>query len=183
MAEYLTNTTDLTAVANAIRAKGGTTTPLVYPNGFVDAISNIKAGGVDHKVNTVTPDIYNIDVDAPTFYLDTSKVVLGKHFVLMATIGGSAFDYQNILDGSPIDEVLEYDQPGLMVLSSPFTDDYPDMYDFIVQIGASASMDLAAVYDPIAKRITVPNFFELIPGLYVPYKIDQVTTSQIVTWN
>ena len=38
MAEYLTNTTDLTAVANAIREKGGTTAPLVYPDGFVTAI-------------------------------------------------------------------------------------------------------------------------------------------------
>ena len=38
MAEYLTNTTDLTAVANAIREKGGTSALLAYPNGFVTAI-------------------------------------------------------------------------------------------------------------------------------------------------
>ena len=43
MAEYLTNTTDLTAVANAIRAKGGTSAPLVYPSGFVSAIQAIDA--------------------------------------------------------------------------------------------------------------------------------------------
>lgn len=43
MAEYLTNTTDLTAVANAIRAKGGTSAPLVYPSGFVSAIQAISA--------------------------------------------------------------------------------------------------------------------------------------------
>lgn len=40
MAEYLTNTTDLTKVANAIRSKGGTTDQLVYPDGFVTAINN-----------------------------------------------------------------------------------------------------------------------------------------------
>jgi hypothetical protein len=45
MAEYLTNTTDLTAVADAIRAKGGTSDPLVYPDGFVTAIGNIQTGG------------------------------------------------------------------------------------------------------------------------------------------
>ena len=45
MAEYLTNTTDLTAVADAIRAKGGTSDPLVYPGGFVTAIGNIQTGG------------------------------------------------------------------------------------------------------------------------------------------
>ena len=44
MAEYLTNTTDLTKVASAIREKGGTSAPLVYPDGFVTAIQAIQAG-------------------------------------------------------------------------------------------------------------------------------------------
>ena len=43
--EYLTNTTDLTKVASAIREKGGTSDPLVYPDGFVTAIGNIQTGG------------------------------------------------------------------------------------------------------------------------------------------
>ena len=41
---YITNDTDLTAVANAIRTKGGTSSPLTFPAGFVDAIDNISAG-------------------------------------------------------------------------------------------------------------------------------------------
>lgn len=45
MAEYLTNTTDLTKVASAIREKGGTSDPLIYPNGFVTAIENLQTGG------------------------------------------------------------------------------------------------------------------------------------------
>lgn len=45
MAEYLTNTADLTAVADAIRAKGGTSAQLVYPSGFVSAIQAIQTGG------------------------------------------------------------------------------------------------------------------------------------------
>jgi hypothetical protein len=47
MAEYLTNTADLTAVADAIRAKGGTAAQLVYPAGFVSAIQAIQAGAVE----------------------------------------------------------------------------------------------------------------------------------------
>ena len=47
MAEYLTNTADLTAVANAIRAKGGTAAQLVYPSGFVSAIQAIETGAVE----------------------------------------------------------------------------------------------------------------------------------------
>ena len=45
MAELLTNTTELTKVASAIREKGGTSDPLVYPDGFVAAIGNIQTGG------------------------------------------------------------------------------------------------------------------------------------------
>ena len=44
MAEYLTNTTDLTKVASAIREKGGTSDSLVYPDGFVSAIQDIQTG-------------------------------------------------------------------------------------------------------------------------------------------
>ena len=44
MAEYLTNTTDLEKVASAIREKGGTSEPLVYPDGFVLAIQAIQTG-------------------------------------------------------------------------------------------------------------------------------------------
>lgn len=44
MAEYLTNTTDLTKVASAIREKGGTSDSLVYPDGFVAAIQDIQTG-------------------------------------------------------------------------------------------------------------------------------------------
>ena len=44
MAEYLTNTNDLTSVANAIRTKGGTTELLAYPDEFVIAIQAIQTG-------------------------------------------------------------------------------------------------------------------------------------------
>lgn len=55
MAEYLTNTTDLTAVADAIRAKGGTSAPLAYPSGFVSAIQSIPSGSAkEEQEKTVT---------------------------------------------------------------------------------------------------------------------------------
>lgn len=41
--DYLTNDTDIKKVADAIRAKGGTSDPLAYPNGFVSAIQAIKS--------------------------------------------------------------------------------------------------------------------------------------------
>lgn len=45
MAEYLTTDTELTSIADAIRTKGGTSAPLVYPTGFVSAIEAIPSGG------------------------------------------------------------------------------------------------------------------------------------------
>lgn len=41
MADYKATDTDLTAVANAIRAKGGTSAQLEFPDGFVSAIEGI----------------------------------------------------------------------------------------------------------------------------------------------
>ena len=54
MAEYLTNTADLTAVANAIRAKGGTAAQLVYPSGFVSAIQAIQTGVTPQLIVTTS---------------------------------------------------------------------------------------------------------------------------------
>ena len=41
---YTTYSDSLTKVANAIRAKGGTSAALTYPDGFVTAIENIPTG-------------------------------------------------------------------------------------------------------------------------------------------
>ena len=54
MAEYLTNTTDLTLVADAIRTKGGTTELLIYPDEFVTAIQAIQTGTELQIIVTVT---------------------------------------------------------------------------------------------------------------------------------
>jgi len=41
---YIAQTSELTAVADAIRAKGGTSEPLVFPDGFVTAIQSVESG-------------------------------------------------------------------------------------------------------------------------------------------
>lgn len=45
MANYLTTDTELTSVANAIRAKSGGSSPLEFPDGFVSEIGAIPSGG------------------------------------------------------------------------------------------------------------------------------------------
>ena len=44
MAEYLAKSEDLSAVADAIRAKGGTDAQLTFPDGMVEAINAIETG-------------------------------------------------------------------------------------------------------------------------------------------
>lgn len=45
MADYIATTEELTAVADAIRAKGGTSEQLMFPDGFVSAIGSLETGG------------------------------------------------------------------------------------------------------------------------------------------
>ena len=76
MAEYLTNTTDLTKVASAIRAKGGTSAPLVYPDGFVTAIQAIQTGGgggSDELVNSL------IDRTISGAYVNNTVTSIGRY--------------------------------------------------------------------------------------------------------
>lgn len=65
MAELLTNDTDLTSVANAIRTKGGTSGNLTFPSGFVSAIGAIAA-----DCNAAAADIRA----GKTAYVGNSKV-------------------------------------------------------------------------------------------------------------
>ena len=50
MAEYLAKSEDLTAVADAIRAKGGTNAQLTFPAGFTAAIQAIESSSGNHGI-------------------------------------------------------------------------------------------------------------------------------------
>lgn len=54
MAEYITNTEELTSVANAIRTACATSDPLVYPQGFISALSGKTV--VDLSSDTVNAE-------------------------------------------------------------------------------------------------------------------------------
>ena len=45
MSQFIVENTELISIADAIRAKGGTSAGLTFPAGFVSAIENIPAGG------------------------------------------------------------------------------------------------------------------------------------------
>lgn len=93
--EYLTNTSELTAVADAIREKGGTSAPLTYPFGFVSAIQDIQTGGGDVKAlveGTLSGTYENSTVTSlGTFALCECRSLVGINFTACSRIGYGAF--------------------------------------------------------------------------------------------
>ena len=69
---------DLTDVADAIRAKTGGTAPLAFPNEFISEIGSISGGGVQYVEGTFT---LNSDGQMPTIThnLNTEKIAVIIH--------------------------------------------------------------------------------------------------------
>ena len=65
--EYLVNSDDLTAVANAIRIKGETSEALVFPDGFINAVQAIQAGG-GTMPSVSSKDVNFYDYDGTLLY-------------------------------------------------------------------------------------------------------------------
>ncbi len=68
MANYIASDTDLTAVANAIRTKGGTSAALAFPSGFVSAVQAIPSGGT-----TITDGVVVKTRDANGYMTEVDK--------------------------------------------------------------------------------------------------------------
>lgn len=62
---YIATDLELTGIADAIRNKGGTSAPLVYPTGFISAINAIQTGGDEPLVEK---DVNFIDYDGTLLY-------------------------------------------------------------------------------------------------------------------
>lgn len=71
MAEYLVQGESLTAVADAIREKGGTTAPLSFPAGMAEAVRGIQSGGGDLS----SVDVYIADFISNADLIVTAGVV------------------------------------------------------------------------------------------------------------
>lgn len=76
MSNYVVSDTSLGAVADAIREKGGTTAALEYPEGFVQAISDIETGGGGGRVSVPSKDVDFIDYDGNIVYSYTAEEFL-----------------------------------------------------------------------------------------------------------
>ena len=71
--EYLAKSEDLTAVADAIRSKGGTNAPLTFPSGFVGAVQAISGAG---QVVEIVPAQNTTQISVP-IEVTGDKIALG----------------------------------------------------------------------------------------------------------
>lgn len=76
MAYRKVDDTSLSSVADAIRSKGGTSDTLIFPDGFVTAISAIQAGGGVSEPATISGiNLHNKETDIPNTYLSSAAVI------------------------------------------------------------------------------------------------------------
>lgn len=108
--EYLTNDTDLKAVADAIRTKAGSTAALSFPDGFVSAVNGIETGGgFGHKV-TFPATATNWDkVDTAGLFQVVDGATVHTDMIPYSNVAGKTFDNVILLAvGSSIPDSVYY---------------------------------------------------------------------------
>lgn len=178
MAEYLTNTTDLTKVASAIREKGGTSDKLVYPDGFVTAIGNIQTGGggVDMRLNTITPDRYQ-SISNYECVLDLSGLITGKYFICELFFSGERMDGEGLANyGITISCVNSNpgNEDNMVVYAGPAKSGYQLT---TLKSGSDHTYDLSTCIEDMKLD---PENSSLSSAAN---SIDAIYTSYVVSWN
>lgn len=113
MTDYLTNDTDLTSVADAIREKGGTSEPLEWPTGYVDAIEAIETGGGGGGGYVVSID----ESVAQTYWFSIDTIVCSEGDTVTVKYRGK----QRIMEPMSMIVVSDIDGNTLTVLKSSGT--------------------------------------------------------------
>ena len=184
MAEYLTNTTDLTKVAAAIREKGGTSDPLVYPDGFVTAINNIQtssgSGGATVKVTNLKEDGYTDQAFFGywEFGSDPSNKNLMKSIVINK---GESVILNNVLVISTAnqDTTFPTSYTGLMDLAGGYMLPYTDSAEYTANPTCLTGDTLITLADKTTKRIDQMQVGDKILS-YDPHSMK--ITEDIVTY-
>ena len=105
---------DLTAVADAIRTKGGTSEALSFPDGFVSAVEGIQAGGGGYTIADIIEDrITKVDYDGTSigaykFYND--KGITEVSLPNVTYLGERAFQGCSALKKVSIPELSKVNQ-------------------------------------------------------------------------
>lgn len=123
--EYLVDGADMTAVADAIREKGGTTALLSFPAGMAKAVRGIPSGGTDISLGITaatvgqTIKVKAVDPDGKPTAWEAVDVAGGKTEVIALSedVNAVTFDLKGcdsfalVLDVPPVDIQMNYVLP------------------------------------------------------------------------
>ena len=98
MAEYLAKSEDLTAVADAIRAKGGTDAQLIFPDGMVEAINAIEIGGPTDVIDSVVSVAFSAT--------NAADVLNGFNGIIPEDAKVAIFHFQGGMSNAPNNQCL-----------------------------------------------------------------------------
>lgn len=119
MAEYLVQGESITAVADAIREKGGTTAPLSFPAGMAKAVRGIPSGGTDISLGLTaatvgqTVKVKAVDADGKPTAWEAVDVAGGGiseaswrewDNVIVPEGGLNAFDFTTLASGEKLSD-------------------------------------------------------------------------------
>lgn len=162
--EYLTTNIDLKKVANAIRAKGGTTAKLSFPDGVALAISNISTGAPGSAAKE-TWVLNNIVLIAPTQHFTAEFVSDGQTFQTISRVGGNLCYNTTAVGGGNIPQITKWFNQAYRKL----TFDTPPTGDLLTWLQANGvkQPDDTAVQDTKALTITSNGTVSVTPD--TPY--------------
>ena len=134
MSDYKVTDSELTGIANAIRTKGGTSSPLVFPNGFTSAIEAIPTGGGSTLItkNISANGTYDAEDDDADGY---SSVVVN------VPSSGADISTDLVFGGPQIPDMTNATTPsGIVSASSYFTSNYEPYMAFNFNIQSTSML-------------------------------------------
>lgn len=125
MAEYLVQGESITAVADAIREKGGTTAPLSFPAGMAEAVRGIPSGGTNISLGITaatvgqTVKVKAVDASGKPTEWEAVDMAGGETEVIALSedVNAVTFDLKGcdsfaiVLDAPPVDTEMNYAFP------------------------------------------------------------------------
>lgn len=153
---YKTSDQELTSIADAIRAKGGTSAGLTYPAGFVSAINAIRTGGGAETYELES--FYLNTIGAPAFSLDgtgldwSSLSLDGSTFIWLEFTNDTQFTVYLDSEG---DDDFSYTIPAGTIAMA--TTKYETIFHcpFVVHASRGASGFISLFYDPGTNTVHV----------------------------
>lgn len=160
MANYVVSDSGLSAVADAIRVKGGTSVPMSFPAGFVSAVEAISTGGA--YTNGVVGSVYS-----NAFY--SCSILTSVEFTLCTNIGAAAFCSCVNLTSASFPECITIETNAFRACSSLVSISFPRCQN--IGSGAFRACDgLTSVLLPVCANIENSAFRScyMLTSLYLP---------------